>query len=63
VTGAAKTAQQAHAEVMTVAVLFLVAALVLFALAAFKVTTPRVDLGWAGMVFLTVAIWLIPALH
>jgi hypothetical protein len=48
---------------MTVAVLFLVAALILFILAAFKVTTPRVDLGWAGMVFLTVAIWLIPALH
>jgi hypothetical protein len=48
---------------MTVAVLFLVAALILFVLAAFKVTTPRVDLGWAGMVLLTVAIWLIPALH
>jgi hypothetical protein len=50
-------------EVMTVALLFLTLAFVLFIAAAFKVTTARVDLGWAGMVCLTVAIWLIPSLH
>jgi hypothetical protein len=50
-------------KVMTIALLFLILALVLFLLAAFKLTTVRIDFGWAGMVCLTIAIWLIPSLH
>jgi hypothetical protein len=46
---------------MTVAVLFLILALVCFVLAAFNLVT-RISIGWLGMVFLTIAVWLIPVL-
>jgi hypothetical protein len=47
---------------MTVALLFLIFAFVLFVLAGINVSTPRLSLGWLGMACLTVAIWLIPVL-
>lgn len=47
---------------MTLALLFLILALVFFILAAFNVTSSRISLGWLGMVSLTIAVWLLPVL-
>ena len=37
--------------------IFLVLALVLFLLAAFNVSYPRVSFGWLGLACLTIAVW------
>lgn len=46
---------------MTFPFLFLIVALILFALASFNVNSPKVNLGWAGMFFVALA-YLWPSL-
>lgn len=38
--------------------ILLVPAFVLFLLAAFSVSYPRINFGWLGLALLTVAVWL-----
>jgi hypothetical protein len=40
--------------------IMLVFAFVFFALAAFNIGPPRVNLGWLGLALLTLALWLPP---
>lgn len=40
---------------MTFPFFFLIVALILFALAALNVSSPKFSLGWAGMFFVTMA--------
>lgn len=43
---------------MSISLLFLIIAFVLFLLAAFSVPVPRTQLGWLGMAFVTLS-WLV----
>jgi hypothetical protein len=42
----------------TLHLVLLAFAVVLFVLAAFNVSLPRVSLGWLGLALLTIALWL-----
>jgi hypothetical protein len=44
--------------VSTIHLILLVFAFVLFVLAGLRVSHLRVDLGWLGLAFLTLALWL-----
>ena len=39
--------------------IFMVLALILFGLAALNTPSPKVNLGWAGAFFLTIALWFV----
>lgn len=47
---------------MTLTLVFVIIALLLFLGAAIAVPVSRVHLGWLGMIFLAIGVWLIPLL-